>query len=95
MKITREEVRYIARLARLRLTPEEEERMTLDMGQILSYMEQLNALDTADVPPTSHVLEMTNVFREDAVEQRITHDEALENAPDTDGAYFRVPKVID
>lgn len=69
--------------------------MAQEMGRILTYMEQLNALDTDDVPPMSHVLELRNVFREDRVEQRLSHEEALRGAPDSDGTYFRVPKVIE
>lgn len=95
MSISREEVRYIAELARLTFTPDEEERLAEEMNAILSYMEKLNELDTAAVPPMSHVLDLTNVFREDRVEQRISREEALRGAPDADEAYFRVPKVIE
>ena len=94
MRLKIEEVRYIARLARLRLTPEEEERLADEMAEVLTYMEQLNAVDTDNVEPLSHVLDLVDVVREDEVQQRITHEEALKNAPDTDGEYFRVPKVI-
>ncbi len=95
MRISPAEVRYIARLARLHVAPEEEDRMAEEMGRILTYMEQLNALDTENVPPMSHVLELRNVFREDAVERRLSHDRAMRSAPDSDGEYFRVPKVIE
>lgn len=95
MSITVEEVRYIAELARLRFEPEEEERLARQMSDILAYMEKLNELDTAAIPPMSHVLDLYNVFRDDAVEQRISREEALSNAPDADGEYFRVPKVIE
>lgn len=95
MSITIDEVRYIARLARLRFSEEEEQLMAEQMSKILDYMDQLNELDTAAVPPMSHVLDLTNVFREDVVKQRISRDEALKNAPDADEAYFRAPKVIE
>lgn len=95
MSITLEDVRYIAALARLRFSPNEERRLAEQMNTILAYMDQLNELDTRDVPPMSHVLDLYNVFREDAVQQRITRDEALGNAPDADGVFFRVPKVIE
>lgn len=94
MRLSIDEVRYIARLARLRLTPEEEERLADEMADVLTYMEQLNAVDTTEVEPLSHVLDLVDVVREDDVEQRISHEEAMKNAPDTDGEYFRVPKVI-
>lgn len=93
--ITLDEVRYIARLARLEFSPEDEERLAREMNDILAYMEKLNELDTSSVPPMSHVLDLVNVFRDDRVEQRISRDDALENAPDADGEYFRVPKVIE
>jgi len=93
--ITVSEVRYIARLARLQFTPAEEERLAREMSEILEYMDKLNELDTEAIPPMSHVLDLVNVLREDRVEQRISREEALSNAPDADDAYFRVPKVIE
>ncbi|MEZ4699539.1 MAG: Asp-tRNA(Asn)/Glu-tRNA(Gln) amidotransferase subunit GatC [Rhodothermales bacterium] len=95
MAITREDVRYMAALARLRFTPEEEARMVEDLEAVLGYMAKLNELDTDGVPPMSHVIDLYNVEREDAAQQRISHAEALKNAPDADGTYFRVPKVIE
>ncbi len=95
MSISIEEVRYIAALARLRFSEEEEERMAQQMSGILDYMAKLNELDTEDVPPMSHVLDLNNVFREDVAEERITREEALRNAPESDSIYFRVPKVIE
>lgn len=95
MAVSIEDVRYIAQLARLRLTPEEEADMTGHLNKVLAYMETLNELDTTDVEPMSHVLDLSNRFRPDEVVQRITHEEALKNAADADGDYFRVPKVIE
>lgn len=95
MSVSIEEVRRIAGLARLEFSGEEEERLAREMSKILDYVELLKELDTDDVPPTSHVLDMTNVTRPDAANPRITRDEALRNGPDTDGTYFRVPKVIE
>lgn len=95
MSVSLEEVRRIARLARLRFDPEEEERLAREMSAILGYMETLEELDTTDVPPTSHVLDLTDVARPDEARQRISREEALRNAPDADGEYFRVPKVIE
>lgn len=95
MAISVEEVRYIARLARLEFSEEEERMLAEQMREILDYVAKLNELDTRDVPPMSHVLDLYNVFREDVVEQRISHEDALRNAPDADSDYFRVPKVIE
>ncbi|MEX0600613.1 MAG: Asp-tRNA(Asn)/Glu-tRNA(Gln) amidotransferase subunit GatC [Rhodothermales bacterium] len=95
MAVTVDEVKYIASLARLRFTDEEERRLAGQMSEILDYVDKLNELDTSAVPPMSHVLDLYNVTRDDEVEQRITRDEALENAPDADSEYFRAPKVIE
>jgi aspartyl-tRNA(Asn)/glutamyl-tRNA(Gln) amidotransferase subunit C len=95
MAISRDEVRHIANLARLRFSDEEEAKMADEMGQILDYVDKLNELDTTGVPPMSHVLDIHNVFRSDEIEERIDHEGALRNAPDADSDYFRVPKVIE
>jgi aspartyl-tRNA(Asn)/glutamyl-tRNA(Gln) amidotransferase subunit C len=94
MSVSREEVRHIADLARLDFSEEGEEKMADELGDILDYVDKLNELDTSGVPPMSHVLDVTDVSRPDDVESRIDRDQALESAPDTDGTYFRVPKVI-
>jgi aspartyl-tRNA(Asn)/glutamyl-tRNA(Gln) amidotransferase subunit C len=94
MSVSREEVRHIADLARLDFSDEGEEKMADELGDILDYVDKLNELDTSGVPPMSHVLDVTDVSRPDEVESRIDRDQALESAPDTDGTYFRVPKVI-
>ncbi len=95
MSISKDEVRYIASLARLRFTEAEEDRLAHEMNDMLDYVDQLRTLDTSEVPPMAHVLDLNNVTRPDELEERISHDEALRNAPDADGDYFRVPKVID
>jgi aspartyl-tRNA(Asn)/glutamyl-tRNA(Gln) amidotransferase subunit C len=95
MSVSKDDVHYIAELARLRFTDEEEENMAEQLSGVLDYMEKLDELDTEDVPPMSHVLDITNVFRDDSPEQRISREEALGNAPDADHSYFRVPRVID
>ena len=94
-KINREEVRYIAHLARLNLTEEEEEKFTRQLGEILAYVEKLRKLDTRNVPPTSHVLPVKNVFREDEKKSSLSTEEALSNAPQRKYGQFRVPKVIE
>ncbi len=95
MSLSINDVRHIASLARLHFTDDEEHRLAEQMNGILDYMAKLNELDTADVPPMSHVLDLFNVVRDDVVMERITTEEALANAPDADGAYFRVPRIID
>ena len=95
MGISKEEVEYVARLARLRLSEEEKERFTHQLDQILEYVQQLNQLDTENVPPTSHVLALKNVWRKDEVKPSLPLSEALSNAPQSDEEFFLVPKVID
>ncbi len=84
----------MALLARLELSEAEEERMTGQMNSILEYMGKLNELDTKDVPPTTHAIELQNVFRPDLVQRSLDRKESLANAPGTDGVNFVVPKVI-
>lgn len=95
MKITREQVEYVARLARLEMSEEEKETFTRQFDSILSYMDKLNQLDTEGIEPTSHVLPLSNVFREDEVKPSLPRDEALANAPDPKDGFFRVPRVIE
>ncbi len=94
MPISKEEVRHIAKLARLSFTEAEEDVLSHEMSQILDYVSTLNKVDTSNVEPMTHVHDLGQVVRSDSVKERITHEDALQNAPDTDGEYFRVPKVI-
>lgn len=95
MKITLQEVEHVARLARVELTAEEKERMRAQLDSILSYIDKLNELDTSDVEPTSHVLPMTNVFREDEVAPSLAQEAVLANAPDRQDLFFRVPRILE
>lgn len=96
MSVTKEDVYYVANLARLQLSNEEAEALQKDMNKILGYMETLNELDTTNVEPLDHVTEITATsFREDVAKEPLSHEDALKNAPDADSDYFRVPKVID
>lgn len=95
MSVSRDDVRHVAQLARLEFSEEGEATMAEELTQILSYVDKLEELDTSGVPPMSHVLDVTNVFRPDEVEERIDREEALEPAPEADDEYFRVPKVIE
>jgi aspartyl-tRNA(Asn)/glutamyl-tRNA(Gln) amidotransferase subunit C len=95
MAVTIKDVEYIADLARLKFSQEELEYFTKQLNQILEYMDKLNELDTDNVEPLSHPVEGTNVFREDKVDESISREEALKNAPDSDNVFFKVPKVIE
>lgn len=95
MSVTEKDVRYVAHLARLQLTDDEVESLTEDMSEILGYMETLEELDTSNVEPLEHVIEMEYRLRDDKAKEPLSHEEALKNAPDADSDYFRVPKVID
>ncbi len=94
MKITPEEVRYVAKLARLSLSEAEVEKTTLQLDGILSYVEKLNELDTGTVPPTTHALAIHNAFRADEVRSSLSQQEALANGPVQNGEAFVVPRVI-
>lgn len=111
MKITDKDVAYVAGLGNLELNAEESERMVRDLNSILGYIDTLNELDTANVPPMAQVSDKYGVdaskqgsarfayaSREDILEglrKSLPHDVALANAPDADGTFFKVPKVIE
>lgn len=94
-KITREDVEYVAGLAQLSPDEATKERLVKEMGDILSYMDKLNELDTADIEPTLHALAMTNVFRDDVTAASLDRETALKNAPKSDGTYFLVPRILE
>ncbi|NOT01409.1 MAG: Asp-tRNA(Asn)/Glu-tRNA(Gln) amidotransferase subunit GatC [Phycisphaerales bacterium] len=94
-KIDESLVRHVAHLSRLALTDDEITRMTGELSAIVGYIDQLGELDTADVPPTAHALPVHNVFREDEVTPSFDSDTALSNAPQREGTFFRVPKILD
>jgi len=94
MAVTIKDVEHIAQLAKLEFTDAEKEKFTHQMNQILEYVEQMNKLDTSRVEPLSHVIELSNVFRADAVKQGVSTEEALKNAPSKTEEFFKVPKVI-
>ncbi|QLE55012.1 Asp-tRNA(Asn)/Glu-tRNA(Gln) amidotransferase subunit GatC [Nostoc sp. TCL26-01] len=92
--IDREQVRKVALLARLELTPEEEEKFTTQLGSILDYVQQLSELDVSDVPPTTRAIDMSNVTREDDLQPYPERDAILNSAPEQEGEFFRVPKIL-
>lgn len=88
-------IRKIAHLARLEFNEEKEQEVLQDLNKILNWVDQLRELDTENVEPLIHMSEEVNVLREDAVQNTVTHEEALLNAPKKDSDYFRVPKVLE
>jgi aspartyl-tRNA(Asn)/glutamyl-tRNA(Gln) amidotransferase subunit C len=94
MKISKQEVMYVADLARLDVDSELVDKFAEQLGTILEYMETLKSVDTTGVRPTSHAISMTNAFREDGEEQYFNRDSALANAPDKENGNFIVPKVV-
>ena len=95
MKLTLDQVRHVATLARLALTPEEEERMRVQLSAILDAVETLSAVDTSGVPPTSYVLPVAQHARPDVLEPHLGPERALANAPQRQGTSFVIPKVIE
>lgn len=94
MKISIDEIRHLAHLARLEFTEAEMQEMQGDMDKILGFVEKINELDLEGVEPLVYLSEERNVLRKDEAKQVLTKDEALKNAPDKDSDYFRVPKVL-
>jgi len=95
MKLTKKEVEYVAHLSRLKLGPGEAESFTARLDEILTYFEKLKELNTSEVEPTSHSMPMANAFREDSVKPCLEVEDALANAPEKEGNFFKVPKIIE
>ena len=95
MSVTIEDVRAVAALARLEFDTVEEERLTLELNRILDYMAKLNELDTDGVDPTSHVVPIANAFRADEVVEFPDPEAMVASAPQRQGSYYRVPRVIE
>ncbi|RAP73856.1 Asp-tRNA(Asn)/Glu-tRNA(Gln) amidotransferase subunit GatC [Paenibacillus montanisoli] len=95
MSITIKDVEHVANLARLELSEQEKEQFTSQLNAILKYAEKLDELQTDGVEPTSHVLPVHNVTREDVVRESVTNETALRNAPDEEDGQFKVPAVLE
>ena len=95
MKLSRESVQRIAILARLRLTADEESEITGQLDRIISYMDKLNELDTANIELFNHDIDNLSALRDDKVANQPNTDALLANAPDRDGNFFMVPKIIE
>jgi len=94
-KIDEAQVRKVAKLARLELANSEIEEFTVQLSAILDYMEKMNELDTTGVEPLAHCLPISNVFRDDSIKTSLGTEKTLANAPQQDGEFFKVPKILD
>jgi aspartyl-tRNA(Asn)/glutamyl-tRNA(Gln) amidotransferase subunit C len=95
MKLSKQEVEHVAKLARLEMTDAEKETFSRELSSILTYIEQLKSWDTAGVEPTATVLDQANVFRADQVRPSLSVETALANAPEAEDGYFKVPKILE
>ena len=95
MKVDKETLHKIAHLARLEVRPEEEAEMLKSLNEVLTWMEQLNEVDTTGVEPLMHISEELNVLRDDVVGQHLPREQALANAPQHNEQFFQVPKVLE
>jgi aspartyl-tRNA(Asn)/glutamyl-tRNA(Gln) amidotransferase subunit C len=88
-------IEYVARLARLALTPEEEQKIGAQLGNVLGYIEKLKEVDVSNVEPTAHAFPLVNVTRPDETRPCLTNEEALRNAPSSANGLFMVPKIVE
>lgn len=93
--ITEDQTRHIAELARLKLTDEEVKQFTKQLDELIEYAEQLSELPTENIKPTSHVVELKNVMREDKARTWTSHEEALQNVPDKKDGQIKVPAILE
>ena len=89
------DVKYVAHLARLQLTPDEERKLGEQLGGILGYIEKLKQLDVTNVEPTAHAVPLVNVTRPDEVRPSLLHEDAIRNAPAHANGLFMVPKIVE
>ncbi|MDA8229087.1 MAG: Asp-tRNA(Asn)/Glu-tRNA(Gln) amidotransferase subunit GatC [Desulfitobacterium hafniense] len=94
MRISKEQVEHVALLSRLELNEKEIETFTEQLNSILEYAEMLQKLDTDDINPTSHAVPISNVLREDEVHESLNRDKVLQNAPDAEDGFFKVPRIV-
>ena len=95
MAATKIDVKYVAHLARLHLTPEEETKFGEQLGQVLGYIEKLKELDVSSVEPTAHAMPLVNVTRPDQIRPSLPHEDALRSAPAQSNGLFIVPKIVE
>ncbi len=95
MSVREIDVKYVAHLARIELTPEEERQYGAQLGQILSYIDKLNQLDVSNIEPTAHAVPLVNVTRPDEIKPSLPPEEALRNAPKPANGLFMMPKIVE
>jgi aspartyl-tRNA(Asn)/glutamyl-tRNA(Gln) amidotransferase subunit C len=95
MAITKDTVKYVAHLARIDLKPQELEKLAQELENILGFIDKLKEVNVDKIAPTSHILPISNVLREDVPSGSLSGNEALDNAPQKQGEFFAVPKVIE
>jgi aspartyl-tRNA(Asn)/glutamyl-tRNA(Gln) amidotransferase subunit C len=88
-------IKYVAHLARIALTPDEEKKLAAQLGNILGYIEKLKELDVTGIEPTAHAVPMVNVLRADEIRPSLPHDEVMRNAPAQANGLFIVPKIVE
>ena len=93
--VSHDDVRYVAKLARLKIDEDELDRYAAQLSSILSHIDQISALDIAGVEPTSHVIQLSNVLRDDVVRDSVSRELALQNGPEVEAGAFRVPPILD
>lgn len=91
--ITIQDVEHVAKLARLELTEDEKEKFTKQLGDVLKYVDQMNEVDTSNVKPMAHAIDFCNVMREDTVSYECTKEALMQNAPEEENGFFKVPKI--
>ena len=95
MSITKKDVEHVATLARLQFDDEELDLFTHQLNDILGYFEKLQQVDTTNVEPSTHAVQLTNALREDIQKESLSAEKSLQNAPDSERSYFKVPKIIE
>ena len=93
--VSHDHVRYVAKLARLKIDEDELDRYAAQLSSILGHIDQISDLDIAGVEPTSHIIQLSNVLRDDEVRDSVSHELALQNGPEVEAGAFRVPPILD
>jgi aspartyl-tRNA(Asn)/glutamyl-tRNA(Gln) amidotransferase subunit C len=94
MKISRDEMKHVAHLARLKLNEAEIDLYTLQMNSILEYAARLQYIDTSNIEPTTHAVQLYNVMRDDEVKVSLPQNQVLANAPEAEDGFFQVPRIV-
>jgi aspartyl-tRNA(Asn)/glutamyl-tRNA(Gln) amidotransferase subunit C len=95
MAITKDTVKYVAQLARIELKAKELEELAGQLQEIINFIDKLKKIEIKNIPATSHILPISNVFREDKPQESLAEDKALKDSPQREGDFFGVPKVIE